>query len=140
MIFAGLPLSYWCVLVAALLPLLAAWIAKSGTFLSPRREGGYDNHHPRAWLNDQTGWRARANAAQTNSFEQLPFFIGAVVIAHQLGGPQRLIDLLALGYVLLRLGYVAAYVRDHATLRSLLWALAFALNVAILFAGARGHS
>ena len=33
----------------------------------------------------QTQWRARANAAQTNSFEGLPFFMGARIIAHQLG-------------------------------------------------------
>ena len=138
MIFAGLTLAYWSVLVAALLPLFAGWLAKSGTFFMPRREGGYDNHHPRGWLADQTGWRARANAAQSNSFEQLPFFIGAVLIAHQLGGPQRLIDLLAVSYVVLRLAYIAAYVGDRATLRSLLWALALIANIALFFVAGRG--
>ena len=133
MTFARLTLAYWAVLIAALLPLFAGWLAKSGTFFKPRREGGYDNHHPRAWLADQTGWRARANAAQTNSFEQLPFFIGAVLIAHQLGGPQRLIDLLAVGYVVLRLAFIAAYIGDRSTLRSLLWTLALLANVALFF-------
>ena len=55
-------LAYWCVLVAALLPIICAGIAKSGMFSKPRREGGYDNLDPREWLARQTGWRARARA------------------------------------------------------------------------------
>jgi uncharacterized MAPEG superfamily protein len=81
-------LAHGCILVAALLPLLCAWIAKWGTFRVPRSQGGYDNTDPRAWLARQEGWRARANAAQANSFEGLPFFIGAVLAAWQLGAPQ----------------------------------------------------
>lgn len=88
-------LAYWCVLVAALLPIVCAGIAKWGTFSKPPHAGGYDNGNPRAWLARQTDWRARANAAQANSFEALPFFIGAVVIAHQLGAYQTRLDLLA---------------------------------------------
>lgn len=133
--FSGLPLVYWCVLVAALLPIGSAGIAKWGTFLKPRREGGFDNHHPRTWLNEQTGFRARANAAQTNGFEQLPFFVGAVVAAQQMGGHPRLVALLALAYVVLRVGFVAAYLGDRASLRSVIWALALLVNIAILFAG-----
>ena len=79
----------------------------------------------------------RANAAQANSFEGLPFFIGAVLAALQLGAPQGRVDLLALLYVMLRLGYIVAYVGGMATMRSAVWALAFAVNVAILFQGWR---
>ncbi|RYF52589.1 MAG: hypothetical protein EOO29_57805 [Comamonadaceae bacterium] len=74
--------AYWCVLIAALLPVVCAVLAKRGSFRLS------DNGDPRSWLARQTGWRGRANAAQANSFEALPFFIGAVVIAHQLGAPQ----------------------------------------------------
>ena len=95
---------------------------------------GSDNHDPRAWLARQTGWRARANAAQANSFEALPFFIGAVIIAHQLGAPQPRLDLLAWGFVALRLVYIALYVADKANARSLVWMAALALNIGILFA------
>ena len=77
-------MAYWCVLIAALLPIACAGLAKWGMIGKPRREGGFDNNNPRAWLARQTDWRARANAAQANSFEALPFFIGAVIIAHQL--------------------------------------------------------
>jgi len=135
--FARFTVAYWCVLVAALLPIVCAGIAKYGMFNKPRREGGYDNHHPRQWLARQTDWRARANAAQANSFEGLPFFIGAVVIAHQLGAAQTLLDILAFVYVLLRLLYIMMYVGGLPTARSAVWVAGLVVNVAILFAGYR---
>lgn len=128
--------AYGCVLVASLLPIACAGLAKWGKFSVPRRAGGFDNHQPRAWLASQTGWRARANAAQANSFEALPFFIGAVVIAHQLHAPQTRLDILAFLFVVSRVFYVLMYVADLATARSIAWLVALALNVAILFAGA----
>ncbi|MBT9466884.1 MAPEG family protein [Hydrogenophaga sp.] len=131
---AGLTVAYWCVLVASVLPILCAGLAKWGMLATPRRQGGFDNHHPRQWLAKQTDWRARANAAQANSFEALPFFMGAVIIAHQLGASQLRLDVLAFLFIVLRLLYVMMYVADLATVRSLVWGLAFVVNVAILFA------
>ena len=46
-----------CVLIAGMLPLVSTAIAKWGF-------QGFDNHNPREWLSRQTGFRARANAAQ----------------------------------------------------------------------------
>ena len=130
---AGVTVAYWAVLVAALLPIACAWLAKSGQMTRPRREGGLDNQHPREWLARQTDWRARANAAQANSFEALPFFIGAVIIAHQLGGSQVRVDVLAFLFVVLRVLYIMMYVANMANARSLLWAVALLVNIAILF-------
>ena len=124
-------LAYGCVLVAALLPMFCALLAKAGAM--PR--GG--NRDPRAWLAAQSGWRARANAAQANSFEGLPFFIGAVIIAHQLGAPQARLDLLACAFIVLRLAYIALYVGNKAMARSLVWGLGLAVNIAILLLGWR---
>ena len=129
--------AYWCVLIAALLPMGCAWLAKSGGLGKSRKDGGFDNHDPRAWMARQTDWRARANAAQANSFEALPFFIGAVIIAHLLGAGQTLLDMLALLFVLLRIFYVMMYVADMPTARSAVWAAGFLVNVAILFIGYR---
>ncbi|RYY90240.1 MAG: glutathione metabolism protein [Comamonadaceae bacterium] len=129
--------AYWCVLAAALLPYACAYLAKSGGFGKPRSQGGYDNHEPRAWLSRLTDWRARANAAQANTFEALPFFIGAVVIAHQLAAPQAMVDILALLFVTLRIIYVAMYVAGLSTMRSAVWFLALVINVGILLAGWR---
>jgi uncharacterized MAPEG superfamily protein len=135
--FARFTVAYWCVLVAALLPIVCAGIAKWGMFNKPRREGGYDNANPRAWLSRQTDWRARANAAQANSFEALPFFIGAVIIAHQLGAHQTRLDILAFVYIVLRLLYIMMYVAGLPAIRSTVWTLALAVNVGILFVGYR---
>jgi uncharacterized MAPEG superfamily protein len=129
-------LAYWCVLAAAVLPIVCTGIAKSGRFVS-LNEGGYDNRNPRDWLAQQTQWRGRANAAQANSFEALPFFIGAVVIAHQLGTDQNWLDLLAALFITLRVVYVGLYVGGLANARSLVWTGAFATNIAILFIGYR---
>lgn len=135
--FARFTVAYWCVLAAALLPLACAWIAKAPGFGKRRKDGGYDNNDPRSWLARQTDWQARANAAQANSFEALPFFIGAVIIAHQLGAPQGRLDILALLFVTLRVIYIAMYVAGLPTTRSAIWALALLANIGILFSGYR---
>ena len=135
--FARFTVAYWCVLFAALLPLACAYLAKAHGFGKPRSQGGYDNHDPRPWLARQTDWRGRANAAQANSFEALPFFIGAVVIAHQLGAPQTRLDILALLFVTLRVIYIAMYVAGLPAIRSAVWAAAMLVNVGILFSGYR---
>ncbi|KTT20869.1 MAPEG family protein [Pseudacidovorax intermedius] len=124
-----LTVAYWCVLVAALLPYATAYIAKAGAF------GRGDNEAPRDWAGQLSGWRARAMAAHSNGFESLPFFIGAVVIAHQYGAAQGRLDALAVAYVLLRLMFVSFYIRGRGTLRSAAFALALFVNIAILFVG-----
>lgn len=131
---SGLTVAYWALLIAALLPIFCAGLAKWGMFSKSRKDGGYDNHNPRAWLARQTDWRARANAAQANTFEALPFFFAAVIIAHQAGAYQMRLDVMAFLWVFLRVLYVLLYVADQATARSLVWLLALALNIGILFA------
>jgi uncharacterized MAPEG superfamily protein len=134
---ARFTVAYWCVLIAALLPFVCAYLAKSKGFGKARSEGGYDNNDPRGWLARQTDWHARANAAQANSFEALPLFIGAVVIAHQLGAPQTRVDILAVLFVTLRVIYISMYVAGLPTIRSAIWALALLANLGILFSGYR---
>ena len=129
--------AYWCVLIAALLPIVCAGLAKRGALGKSVKDGGFDNNNPRAWLSRQTGASARANAAQANTFEALPFFIGAVVIAHQLGASQTPLDLLAVLFVVLRAIFIFLYVTDRAAARSVVWGVAFFVNIAILFLGYR---
>jgi uncharacterized MAPEG superfamily protein len=130
-------LAHWCIFLAALLPIVCAGIAKSGMMTISPREGGYDNSDPRAWLARQSSWRARANSAQANSFEALPFFFAAVLAAQHLQAPALILDLLAVTFVLLRVLYIYCYLIDRAGLRSVMWSLAFLVNVAILFLGFR---
>ena len=137
MTFARFTIAYWCVLVAAILPTVCAGIAKYGMFGKSLKQGGYDNHNPRAWLARQTDWRARSNAAQANTFEALPFFFVAVVIAHQLQARQAVLDILAFMFIVLRMAYIMMYVADMAKTRTCIWAAALTVNISILFLGYR---
>lgn len=124
-----------CLLVACLLPIACAGLAKSRGFGKPRREGGFDNHQPRQWLAQLQGWQARAHAAQLNSFEALPLFIAGVLVAQRLNAAQATVDGLAVAFIVLRIGYIGAYLADRANLRSVLWLLALLCCVALFFLG-----
>lgn len=126
-------LAHLCIVIAGLLPLVCAGIAKGGRFGIPRSQGGYDNHDPRAWLARQTGYRARANAAMNNSFEALPLFIAGVLIAQQTQARPALVDALAVAFVLLRLAYIALYVADRHVLRSTVWSIGLLVSVLLVF-------
>lgn len=123
----------FCVLAAAVMPIVCAGIAKSRGFGKSRRDGGFDNNNPREWLAKQTGWQARANAAQANSFEALPFFMGAVAIAVAAGAEPQRLALLAGIWVALRAAFVVLYLMDAASLRTVAWTAAMGVNIAILF-------
>jgi uncharacterized MAPEG superfamily protein len=119
-------IAYWCVLFMGLFPYVAAGIAKKGF-------EGYDNGMPRQWLAKQTGFRARANAAQANLFESLPLFFAAVIIASIANVPQSRVDLLAIGFVTARIAYLVCYVADWPTTRSVVWLAGLACVAAIFF-------
>ena len=119
-------IAYWCVLFMGLFPYVAAGIAKKGFEV-------YDNGMPRQWLAKQTGFRARANAAQANLFESLPFFFAAVIIASIANAPQGRVDLLAIGFVTARIAYLICYVADWPTTRSAVCLAGIACVVSILF-------
>ncbi len=129
-------IAHLCMVVAALLPIVCAGIAKSGRFSVPPAEGGYDNQSPRAWLGQQQGFRARANAAQANSFEALPLFMAGVLVAQQTGARPGLVDGLALAFVVLRVVYIACYLSNRDLLRSTVWTLGLGVSVALFFAAA----
>ncbi len=121
------------VTVAAFMPVYCAYQAKKEGFRKPASQGGYDNGLPRQWLNQQEGFSARANAAQANCFEALPFFYVALVLAHVMGGSPDTLALWAWVWVLLRAAFIYLYLKDKASLRSLVWTLAFFWNTGLLW-------
>lgn len=126
-------IAYGCLFAVALMPYVCAILAKRfGSKLAGSR---YDNARPREWLSKLTGWPARANAAQANCFEAMPFFFAAVIIAQQKLAMQGTLDMLCVMFVVCRILYVLMYIADMHLLRSLMWFLAFGLNVAIFFWG-----
>jgi len=121
--------AYWCVLAAALMPYVAVSIAKSGG-------ERFDNSNPRLWLDRQQGFRARANAAQANSFEAFPFFAAAVIVAHLAQAPQDRIDALAVMFVLARAAFIVFYVADWHWARSIAWTIGIVATITIFVSGA----
>jgi len=102
------------ILIAGLLPLICAAIAKWG-------DKTYDNHYSRAWLANQEGFRARANAAQQNCLEAFPFFAIGVILASLGGADGYLLETMSWIYIAVRVAYIACYLFDKAALRSLFW-------------------
>jgi uncharacterized MAPEG superfamily protein len=119
-------LADWCILIAALLPLIA---------LAPAKILGgqdYDNARPRAPGYYGEGWRSRAWGAHLNGYEAFPFFAAAVLLAEMRQVPQGLVDALAIAFTAVRIGYVGSYLSDRPRLRSGLWAVGLVLNIALM--------
>ncbi|MCA6126386.1 MAPEG family protein, partial [Bradyrhizobium sp. WSM 1704] len=84
--------------------------------------------------------RSRALGAHQNGLEAFPFFAFAVLLAEYRVGPLRLIDELAVLFLIVRIAYVFTYIGNRPTLRSILWSIGFAINVAIfLLPALRGY-
>jgi len=120
--------AYWCVLAAAVLPIVWAGVAKS--------ERSFDNNSPREWLARLHGWRLRANWAQANAWEAFAPFAAAVIIAHLAGARQATVDLLALVFIGARVAHGLLYVADQAMLRTIVWTIGYGCVVGLFLVAA----
>ncbi len=118
-----MPIAFWCVLIAGVMPYIAVGIAKA--------DKRYDNSAPRDWLATREGAKKRAYAAHLNSFEAFPLFASGVVIAHLMAAPVLVVNAMAIAFVLARIVYIWCYITNHASLRSLVWLVGFGLTVAL---------
>jgi uncharacterized MAPEG superfamily protein len=117
----------YLILIACLLPYVFTIIAKvSGGFKVA------DNQNPREFLAKATGLSARANAVQQNSFESLPLFIAAVLMAEYMVVSQHLIMMLGIAYIILRIIYGICYLANISALRSIIWFLSMACPIILL--------
>ena len=122
--------AHLCIAAALLTPYLFTSIAK---FTRPGF-GPAQNLNPRDWLASLDGYRQRANFAQQNSFEVVPAFSAAVLVAQQVAhAPQSSIDGLAMAFVASRLLYGICYVANWGMLRTIVW-FAGAICIGRLFA------
>jgi len=117
----------WVLLAAAFLPLVAAVAAKAGG-------KDFSNAAPREWLARQQGWRARANAAQSNTFEALPFFYAVMLFAYMRDPGSGMVVYLGSLWVALRLLYIGCYIWDLPSLRSLIWGVSLGVAIWLLLA------
>ncbi len=125
-----MPIAYWCLLLAAMLPLLWTGVAKT----IQRRH--FDNRKPRDFQARLDGMAQRAHWAHLNSFEAFAPFAAGVLAAEQLSAPQGRIDELAIAFVTLRVVYGLCYLANQATLRSLVWAAGMVCTVALFIIAA----
>ena len=117
----------WCVFGTLMLYLLTISSVK---WIGFRR---FDNARPRDPDFYADPIRARALGAHQNGIEAFPFFAVAVLLAEFRLGPLRLIDELAVLFLIVRIAYVFTYLGNRPMLRSILWSLGFAINIAIFF-------
>jgi uncharacterized MAPEG superfamily protein len=119
--------AYWCVLVAAYLPIVWTGMAKfaGGDFAEAA------NRAPREYLDRLTGWRRRAHWAQLNGFEAFPPFAAAVIIAQLRHVPQTYTDALAIAFITLRALHGVFYIADRAQWRSVVWFAAVACVITL---------
>jgi uncharacterized MAPEG superfamily protein len=122
----------WCLFGAVLLYLLTLAPTKG---LAPRE---FDNANPRDPKFFELPVRKRALGAHINGIETFPFFAAAVVLAEFRNAPQDWVDGLALAFLITRVGFVAAYVGNRPTLRTVLWNTAFAFNLGLFFLSGYG--
>ena len=117
------------ILIAGARPWICTGIAKAG-------QKNYDNHNPREWLAKQTGYRARANAAQANCFEAFPLYAVGVLLAMLSDVEMDQVELCAGIFILARVAYVAFYLMDNDKMRSLAWLVGVASTVALYVSSA----
>jgi uncharacterized MAPEG superfamily protein len=113
-------IAIWCIFIAATLPYVAFGFVK-----------GLDSEQPRFHVGDLKGQSVRAYGAHLNGLETFPWFAAAVIVSQVVGGPSRIVDLLAVVYILVRVGHMAAYISSRQPMRSALFGVGQLVALAI---------
>lgn len=119
-----------CLLITILLP----YVIKGLVMRYIMQEQVYDNNHPRLQQAKLEGIGARAVAAHQNGFESLIVFATAVLASIATNHTGASIQLLAVIYIISRVIYNVLYIKNLASLRSLVWFIGFLCCLAILIA------
>jgi uncharacterized MAPEG superfamily protein len=118
-----------CAFIAALIP----YLAKLPLAFAMNKESKYDNKHPREQQTRLTGFGARTLAAHQNSFESLIVFSVAIAVVLATENTSQTIQILAIIYVLARIGYCLMYYFNQSTMRSLIWFISFICPLAMIW-------
>ena len=113
-------IAIWCILIAQILPYVAFSFVK-----------GIDPEQPRFQVGGLIGQSVRAYGAHLNGLETFPWFAAAVIVAHMVGGPSRIVDILAVIYILVRIGHLTAYLAGRQPLRTAAFTVAQFIALAI---------
>jgi len=112
-----------------LLPIFWAGVSKYGF-----SEVKYDNESPRDHLSALSGKAKNAYNAEQNCYETFPAFAAAVIISHQIGSDQSMIDLLCVVFLLSRILHGYFYITSKGSLRSIVFVTGLIANIWLFFA------
>ena len=118
-----------CIVIALILPVILAGIAKKGS------EVPINNNDPRSHVRHLKERAKYAYGAEQNCYETFPPFVAAVIIAHLLGHNQFIIDVLAVSFVFCRVLHGVVYIQEKGNLRSISYILGLTCVIALFFAG-----
>jgi uncharacterized MAPEG superfamily protein len=115
-------ISLICLFIAIILPMVPrTFVAKAQS----KTDEGYNNALPREQQKNLDALGQRALGAHLNSFEALQMFTAAIVIAHLSTAPQVWVDRFSILFIVSRLLFIFAYIKDLPSLRSSVWFLGF---------------
>jgi uncharacterized MAPEG superfamily protein len=86
---------------------------------------------PRHHVGDLAERSLRAYGAHLNGLETFPWFAAGVIVSHMVGGPTRIADILAVLYILVRIGHITAYIAGRQPLRTAAFAIGQLIALAI---------
>jgi uncharacterized MAPEG superfamily protein len=113
-------IAIWCIFIAATLPYVPFSYVK-----------GLDPIQPRHHVGDLAERSLRAYGAHLNGLETFPWFVAAVIVSHMVGGSSRIADILAVLYILVRIGHMTAYIAGRQPLRTAAFAVGQLIALAI---------
>lgn len=118
-----------CLVVA----ILFTYLSKMPLMVAMKKEaGGYNNHYPREQQAKLEGFGARARAAHQNGFEALTVYASAILTALATNHLSATIQILAIAYLITRIIYNYCYLKNLASLRSLIWLVGLLICLTII--------
>ena len=121
-------IGYVCLLICMLLPIFWAGVSKYGY-----GDIKYDNESPRDHLSSLSGKAKNAYNAEQNCYETFPAFAAAVIIAHQIGNDQFIINMLCVVFLLTRILHGYFYITNKGSLRSIVFVLGLITIIRLFF-------
>jgi len=122
-------IAYICLLICMLLPIFWAGVSKYGF-----NDIEYNNESPRDHISSLSGKARNAYNAEQNCYETFPAFAAAVIVAHQLGNDQSMIDLLCVVFLLSRILHGYFYITNKGSMRSIVYLIGLSANIWLFFA------
>lgn len=121
-------IAYICLLICMLLPIFWAGVSKYGF-----NDIKYNNESPRDHISSLSGKAKNAYNAEQNCYETFPAFAAAVIVAHQLGNDQSMIDLLCVVFLLSRILHGLFYIINRGSMRSIVYLIGLSANIWLFF-------